>query len=60
MQKAEATDLAASGIEILQPIGALRKSPDGIRVEIDGKGSVDFELSTRHWGAMPVRSSHPI
>lgn len=44
MQKAEATDLAASGIEILQPIGALRKSPDGIRVEINGKGSVDFEI----------------
>ena len=44
LQKAEATDLAASGIEILQPIGALRKSPDGIRVEINGKGSVDFEI----------------
>ena len=44
MQKAEAADLAASGIEILQPIGALRKSPDGIRVEINGKGSVDFEI----------------
>jgi thioredoxin reductase (NADPH) len=28
-QKAEAADLAASGIEILQPIGALRKLPDG-------------------------------
>ena len=44
LQKAEAADLAASGIEILQPIGALRKSPDGIRVEINGKGSVDFEI----------------
>ena len=44
MQKAEAADLAASGIEILQPIGALRKLPDGIRVEINGKGSVDFEI----------------
>ena len=60
MQKAEATDLAASGIEILQPIGALRKSPDGIRVELTAKGPWISKLSTRHWGAMPVRSSHPI